>query len=289
MWQNFSISILLMLFCTQTTHASKIPDSTAVNPLFVDSVLKNKIDSTHWIKIKQAANIYKTPQQIATIQAQKYPERTALFMYIAIVLFTLLAIVRVVFHDFFKAALEGLFSMKQFLIFYKTKKYDSLFAILSAYIFKLTLLSLVVYIGINYFKKDDFTNFHLKYFLDICLLLGVFFSVKNFIEYVFNLLIGVQETYVAFFLQNLFSEFILSIFLFIVFLIYIYNTHVSYNLMHTIIVFSLIAYIVFNTIRSYQLINSIRINYKLHFFMYICAFKVLPFLILVKFILNNIV
>lgn len=279
----------MSFFCLTaiTTMAGK--DTSSVNPVFRDSVLKNNVDSVKWNKLIHAVDLHKPGGHVIIMQEQKHPKRSSVFLYMTAVILFLLVLLRVIFDDFAHSLLEGLLSMKKFFIFYKTKKYDSFLAVLSVYVFKVTLLSLVVYIGLNYFQQDDFTVFHLNVFLDILVLLGIFFTAKNMVEFIFNWVIGMQETFNAFFLQNLFAEFMLSLVLLVVFLIYIYNTHVSYGLMLALLIASLGIYVVFNIVRSYQLIGNSRINYKLHFFLYICAFKILPFLILVKYILNNIV
>ena len=88
---------------------------------------------------------------------------------------------------------------------------------------------------------------------------------------------------------KLFAELVVSVFLLVLFLIYIYNTHISYDFMLGLLLSGLGVYVVFNIVRSYQLMGNVRIPYKLHFFLYICAFKILPVLLLVKYILNNVV
>ena len=117
----------------------------------------------------------------------------------------------------------------------------------------------------------------------------IIFTIKNIIEFIFNSVINTQETFKAFFLQNLFAEFLWSIILLFLFLICIYNNSISPKLLLFLILFSFSAYTVFNIIRSYQLMSNIRIPYKLHFFLYICAFKIIPLFLLAKYILNNVV
>ena len=148
---------------------------------------------------------------------------------------------------------------------------------------------MVTYIGLNYFNKNNFSVFQTDKFLKILLLLVVFFSIKNIIESIFNWVIGTQDPYRALFLQNLFAELILSTTLLIIFMTYIYNSRLSSGLMTILLTANISAYLFFNIIRSYQLVSINSIKYKLHFFLYICAFKVLPFLVLIKYMLNNIV
>jgi hypothetical protein len=212
-----------------------------------------------------------------------------IFLYITSVILIILVILKTIFDDYTQALLEGLLSLKKFYIFYKSKKYDSLFAVLTIYFLKIIILSMVTYIGLNYFNKNNFSVFQTDKFLKILLLLVVFFSIKNIIESIFNWVIGTQDPYRALFLQNLFAELILSTTLLIIFMTYIYNSRLSSGLMTILLTANISAYLFFNIIRSYQLISINSIKYKLHFFLYICAFKVLPFLVLIKYMLNNIV
>ncbi len=279
--------LFILLFASLISFSKN--DTTSFNPLFRDSVLKNKVDSVKWNKLVSAIDIHKTSGGNILIQKQKHPVKSPSFLYITIGIFLILLILRLIFDDFSFSLLEGIASVKKFLIFYKSKKYDSLLAILSIYILKISILSLVVYIGLHFFKKDEFTSFQYLYFFNIWILLGLFFTIKNVIEFVFNFVIQTQETFKAFFLQNLFAEFLLSIVLLVLMLIYIYNGNVSYNFMTILMSICFTGYAVFNIVRSYQLMSNIRIPYKLHFFLYICAFKIIPMLLLAKYILNNIV
>jgi len=289
MWQRFSRNLFLFIFLCFSLYSFSKNDTTAYNPFFRDSVLKNKIDSGCWNKLVSVTDIHKPSGKTVFVQKQKHAQKSTVLLYISLAIALLLVVLRLIFDDFSFSLLEGIVSVKKFYIFYKSKKYDSLFAILSVYIFKISILSLVVYIGLRYMQQDDFTNFSFYFFFDIWVLLGLFFTVKNVIEFIFNWVIDTQETFKAFFLQNLFAEFVVSVFLLVLFLIYIYNSHISYDFMFGLLLSGLGVYVVFNIVRSYQLMGNVRIPYKLHFFLYICAFKILPVLLLVKYILNNVV
>ncbi len=289
MWLRFSRYVVLLAVMAIPFVAYAQTDTSSTSPYFIDSILKNKVDTAKWMKVIKATTIHKPAGKYIIVQAQKHPDKSLVFLYVTTILLLLLVFIRVMFDDFFHAILEGVTSKKKFYIFYKSKKYDSLLAVFLIYLFKIAILALVVYIGINYFQKDDFTTFHLKIFFNIWALLSIFFITKNVTEYIFNWVIGTLDIFNASFLSSLFAEFILSVLLLIVFMVYIYNTHISYGFMLTVLVLSVSVYVVFNIIRSYQLISNRLVNYKLHFFLYICAFKIIPFLILTKYILNNIV
>jgi hypothetical protein len=280
-----SIGFVFVMIFSFSSFAKE--DTSSVNPIFRDSVLKNKVDSAKWSAILNKVDIHKKTNHYI-IQKQKHTSRSLVFLYISTAIFLLLLIMRLLFDDFSFSMLEGIVSFKKFLIFYQSKKYDSLIAIIFVYLLSLVILSLVTYIGIQQFSNDDFTTFNATFFIQILTSLSIFFTLKNIIEYVFNSVVSTQKAFSAFFLQNLFSELILSVVLVFLLIIYIYNTNLSPNFAVVLLVCSIALYLVFNTIRSYQLMRNIQISYKQYFFLYICAFKIIPMLLLVKYILNNV-
>ena len=276
----------LFFFMIAFTAFSK-NDTTAYNPFFRDSILKNKIDTVRWHQLQNIVDIHKPAGKIISLQQQKTPDKSIVFLIIAGVVILFILVLRVIFDDFAASLLEGILSMKKFYIFYKSKKYDSLFAVLSVYILKVVILSYILYIGILFLGKDKFLVFSYDGFFRILALLTLFFTLKNITEFIFNSVIGTIDMFKAFFLQNLFAEFMLTIILLIVFMIYIYSSHFSPGIMLALMIACLSGYTVFNIVRSYQLMSNIRIPHKLHFFLYICAFKIIPLLLLTKYILNN--
>ena len=289
MWQLFSKHIFFLLFLANSLTAVSNDEVGAINPIFRDSVLKNKIDSARWNNMLTHLDINNESTRQMLIQKQKHPAKSNVFLFISLTILLFLLILRLVFEDLFYSILEGMLSIKKFFIFFKTKKYDSLFAILFVYTIKIIILSLMLYCGVIIFRNDDFTSFSFARFLDICLLLGLFFTLKNMVEFIFNWIIDTQETFKAVFLQNLFAELLLCVILLLFLLIYIYNGHISPDFMILLMLFIFGGYTVFNIVRSYQLMGNIRIPYKLHFFLYICAFKIIPVLLLARYVLNNIV
>jgi hypothetical protein len=262
-------------------------DTTAYNPFFRDSILKNKIDTVRWHHLQNVLDIHKSASKIIALQQPKTAHKSIVFLMNAGVIILFILLLRLIFDDFAASLLEGILSMKKYYIFYKSKKYDSLFAVLSVYILKIAIFSYILYIGILFFGKDKFLVFSYDGFFRILALLTLFFTLKNITEFIFNSVIGTNDMFKAFFLQNLFAEFLLTIILLVVFMIYIYSSHVSSGFMLGFMIACLAGYAVFNIVRSYQLMSNIRIPHKLHFFLYICAFKIIPLLLLTKYILNN--
>ncbi len=281
--------IFLCLSLVFTLSAFAKQDTSCINPVFRDSILNNKVDTAKWNVIKSSININKSTHKNRVIQKEKHPLNNISFLYISGIILIVLLLMKLIFDDFSFSLLEGIFSFKKYLLYYQSKKYDSLIAIILVYFISTTILSLITYIFVVHFVNDNFTNFNLLLFLEVLAVILLFFSSKYFIEFIFNWVIDTQNIFRAFFLQNLFSELLLSIIALFLLLIYIYNSAVSYNFTIIAVSFILVVYLVFNTLRSYQLMDSVRIPYKLHFFLYICAFKIIPMLLIAKYILNNVV
>ncbi len=281
--------LFLLIFLSISFASFSKTDSAEFNTVFRDSVLKNKIDSSNWKKLAMKLDIHKSADNFIFIQNQKQPTKSHVFFVISIVILLLLLLLRLIFDDFSFSLLEGIANVKKFIIFYKSKKYDSPVAIFFIYFLKIAILSLVLYLALHFIRKDNFSFFDYSYFLETWMLLGLFFLVKNITEFFFNWVINTQEFFKSFFLLNLFAEFLFSMVLLVLFLVYIYNSYVSYDFMVFLIAVNTGIYVVFNIARSYQLMGNIKIPYKLHFFLYLCAFKIIPLLLLAKYILKNIV
>jgi len=288
MWQPFSKYIFSILLSLMAFSSVAKNDTTIFNPIFRDSILRNKIDS---VGIKLLNNHINKEKKSTTllIQKQKKAPPSIIFCIVGFSLLLFLLILRLIFEDFTLSMFEGLWSIKRFFIFYKSKKYSSFIAILSIYLLNIIILSLIAYVAIQYYQKNSFRSFEFIVFLKLLGILALFFIFKDILEFIFNWVINMQSAYRAFFLQLLFSEIIIASLFLVLLMVTVYNQQVSERFLVSLFVISFLSYLVFNTIRSFQLMSNIRIDYKLHFFLYICAFKVLPLLILAKFVINNVI
>lgn len=287
MWQHSKV-VLLLLFFLITQQGFTRSDTSSINPIFRDSILRTQRDTVAWNSMIKHTNKFKKSTTLL-IQKQKSEPPSIVFFYFALALLILVLIMRLVFEDFSLSMLEGLLSIKQYFVYYKSKKYDSLFALVMLYFLNIIILSMITYVGLQYFRGNNFRAFHLTFFIKIVSVIGGFFVIKDILEFLFNWVIDMQSIFRAYFLQLLFSEFIIAGFLLALILITVYNQQISTNFLGTLYLVSFLGYLVFNTIRSYQLMRNVQIAYKLHFFLYICAFKVMPLLLLAKYITYNVI
>ena len=281
--------IICIFFFLSGFYGFSMADTSSLSPVYRDSILKNKMDSARWNVITSNQDIYRRSGKNLMIQHPKQAAESTVFLYMSIIIGVLILLLRLLFSDFMVSLLEGILSVKKFFIHFKSNKYDTMLAVLWIYIVKLLLLALILYIALIQFTGRGFITFDTYFYIRILSSLSLFFVSKNLLEYIFNRVIQTEDSYKAFFLQNLFSELLIAVVLLLFLLVYIYNDFISGRIFMGSIIFCAAAYAFFNTIRSYQLMGNIRIVHKLHFFLYICAFKILPVLVLVKYILNNVV
>lgn len=290
MWQLFKKCSCCFVCCLLflNTSFSKEKKYSKENPYFIDSVLRTQIDTAKWQALQQNTNTHNIAK-VQLIQQIKHKEYSNLYLMCLGVVIILLLIVRLIFEDFMYAIVEGLFSVKKFYAYYKTKKYDSLMAILLVMVLKIINIALLVYIIIQYYISGGFTDFNSYLFLKILLIITIFYIIKSVFELIFNETIGMKETYNAVYLFSFFTEFIASIIILIFLLIFIYNNTLQKQNVYIFLIGVVVFYTIFNIIRSFQLLDIFKIAGKLQFFVYVCTFKILPFLILVRYIFNNVI
>ncbi|HUM50587.1 MAG TPA: DUF4271 domain-containing protein [Chitinophagales bacterium] len=275
---------ILLLFSFQGIANDTISNQ---NPYFIDSVLKNKLDTAKFHQIEANLLTQKPAATQTIIQQEKPSTQSNWYLTAALILILLTLLLRLLFDDFTDSMFEGIVSFKKFMIFYQSKKYDSLLAVLLLFVLNIAVLSLVIHIFIQVILNDHFSEFYLNRYIKITVAFLIYFFVISTIEYLFNGFTNTLSVFVAHFLWFLFSSFFGVIICLLILLIHIYNTNISLGFLEIVGWIIFVFFVFFNIIRSYQLFRTIRIPYKLHFFMYICAFKLLPLLILGKYIFQN--
>lgn len=276
---------VMMLFVS--TFASANDTISNNNPYFIDSILKTKLDTVKFHQIEAILITKKTAATQIEIQQIKQQPQNSWYLFVAIILIILTLLFRLLFDDFTDSMLEGLISFKKFMVFYQSKKYDSLLAVLLLFILNIAVISLVIHIFVQIILNDQFREFYISRYFKIAITLLVYFFVTSTIEYLLNGFTNTLSVFLAHFLWYLFSSFFGIIICLLLLMVHIYNTSISLGFFEIVGWLFFALFVVFNIIRSYQLFSTIRIPYKLHFFMYICAFKILPVLILGKYIFEN--
>ncbi len=285
--------MLFLCICIPVAFAgNKLKKDTLpanVNPVYRDSVLNHELDSAAYLKFKSKTNHYKIASKTPVIQKIRIGGVSLYYFFALLVLLFLLLLIRLFFEDFFMSLAEGIISNKKFLVYLKSKKYDSFLAMLSVYTLHLVCLAYLLFLITIQFSTGNFRQFNLLFLMKFTFLLFLFFTLKFIIEFIFNAISDSADTFKTFFIQHIFIELAFYFLLILLFTFFIYYNNT--NTEHILVTLLVIAggLFIFSSFRSFQLLLELKVVYKLHFFLYLCAFKVLPVLLLGKFILNYLV
>ncbi len=282
--------VLILCFCMPVAFAGNklkkdsIPAN--INPVYRDSVLKHELDSAAYLKFKSKTNPFKLAAKTPVIQNIRIGGVSLYYFFALSFLLFLLLLIRLFFEDFFMSLAEGIISNKKFLIYLKSKKYDSFLAMLSVYALHLVCLAYLLFLISVVISAGNFKQFNLLILGKFTILLFLFFTLKFFIEFIFNAISDTADTFKTFFIQHIFIELAFYFLLILLFTFFIYYQYS--NNQHLLIILTVISagLLLFTAFRNFQLLLELKVVYKLHFFLYLCAFKVLPVLLLGKFILN---
>jgi hypothetical protein len=258
------------------------------NPYWVDSLLVHKTDSAAISQLKSTVLIKddNTPVKFA-LQPLKHSSPTLFYLWFLTALLLIALMLHILFDDFSDSLLKGVWSSKQYYIFLRTNKYDSPVPLAYVFVAKNLILSVIVYLVLEKIQPSVSGMFHPGILIKVMAVILLFSFSRSVIEMIFNWTIGTGVIYKAFTLQQLFIDFIYGLVVLCFCIICIYNPR--FYLQNPEVWFGVLLgiYLVFNTFKSYQLLSNIRISYRLHFFLYICTFKILPVLLLAKYLLSN--
>lgn len=257
-----------------------------VNPVFRDSVLKHELDSAAYLKFKSKTNPFKLAAKTPVIQNIRMGGVSLYYFYALLALLFLLLLIRLFFEDFFMSLAEGIISNKKFIVYLKSKKYDSFLAMLAVYALHLVCLAYLLFLITVLFSVGNSKQFNLLFLGKYTLLLFLFFTLKFVIEFIFNAISDSADTFKTFFIQHIFIELAFYFLLIVLFTFFIYYQYSNNQYLLIILLVISSGLLLFTAFRSFQLLLEMKVVYKLHFFLYLCAFKVLPVLLLGKFILN---
>ena len=221
------------------------------------------------------------------VQTLKRSAPSLFYLVFVVVLLWVALVLRLLFDDFSVSMLKGIWSSKQYFIFLRTNKYDSPVPLAYIFLAKNLILALFVYLFLEKIHPVGMQTFQFGLLIKVILSVFFFFLLRSLAELIFNWTIGTGPIFKAFSIQQLFIDFTWGMVLLCICIVCIYNP--VFNLKDPLPGISILLglYLVFNIFKSYQLLSNIRISYRLHFFLYICSFKVLPVLLLAKYLLSN--
>lgn len=275
------LCFLLLLFISgQNTFAQKIE----YNPVFVDTFLvKNSEEITlrNYIQKNDVTNI--SSNSIWDVQQLKEATHLSSLIIITPLILLFLIILKFIFTNFFESSLLGLFNDKIFQLQYRNKKFSEILPLILIFIIRNTIIVLILqYLLSILLKQIKFLN--IQTFLILFLITNLFFAIKVIAEYFIQNIIGIGSNFRIYFTQHYLITLWLSIpILTIILIMYLNSIELTMNLVLIFFMIPITIISVFSTIRSLMLWNGAWKHYLIYFFIYLCTFKIIPYLIIAKF------
>lgn len=255
------------------------------NPATVDSVLVNHTDDVELesqIQLLEYDYIVKSPQwDIQQLKQEGPMSSLPLSLFIIVMI---IVMIKIFYKDFYNSILTGIVNARIFQLDYSNKKYSKNFPLVLQFILK---CALITFVGqyIVYVYTDGESYMDLKYFAGGMLLVMALFLTIYLAEYIVLKAIGIGDFFRIYFSQyNLITTWTwLPLFIFS-YVFYLNDIHIEFNTLSMISIFSVFIFATLGAFRSLLISNGVLRNHLIYFFMYICTFKIVPYLLILKFI-----
>ncbi len=257
------------------------------NPAYIDSVLETTVTNTFLsesIEQISATGISKEPYW--DIQSVK-EKNTANSLYVVLPLVILMILLIKLFSkDFYSSILAGMLNVRFFQLNYKNKKYRSFISLLIQFFLKSLFLAFVsLYLISVYTKSAGYLD--LKYFLWMSVFILALLTAVYAGEYIVQKTIGLGDFFKVYFLQyNLITTWSCLPIVLTVFVLYLNQIYLSFSILTAIVTVPLLLFSLIGLIRSLILLNKSLNNNLFYFFMYLCTFKIIPYLLILKLVFN---
>lgn len=272
--------LLLILSASQNISAQE----KNYNPIFVDTFLiQNSQEASIQAiaKKNEAANISSKP--IWDIQKLKERNRIASMVVIIPIILLLLIILKFIFANFFKSSILGLFNRKVFELQYSNKKFSEILPLILIFLIRnATFVLILQFILSLILKRTQLLN--LQTFLFLLVITNIFFTIKVIAEFIIQNILGSGSYFRMYFTQHYLLTLWLSLpILALILIMYLNSIELTMSWILAILLIPISVIALFSTIRSLMLWNGAWKHYLIYFFIYLCTFKIIPYLIIVKF------
>lgn len=265
------------------------PDSAiAINPTYVDSLYQAAKGSQQLDSVASDLSVFRIPTAIKWDVQQLNKLAHIHSVYFATLLILLLfVIIKLGYQEFFFSSLSALPNGKVFQLYFRSKKFSSTLPLLMFFLVRVILLSLIA-VQIVYFLtgNDHFTK--IQFFFMWTGIITGFYVLRYIAEFIVTAVIGVSPV----FKQYLTEYTIITAWVWLPVLVLLIlagsNTFDDLpRLFFILLAFILIIGSTFAHIRSIEISTLRNIPFLIHFFIYFCTFKILPYMILVKWLSKN--
>ncbi len=274
------IAVMLMLLMGIT---SVYAQEVTYSPEFVDSfMVQNSQDTQVSEIVDQVAGTGVSEKSVWDVQHLR-EKRTmpSLILMLPVVVF-LIIIMKYLFKSFFNTSMSSIVNGKVFQLHYRNKKYSEPIPLFILFLLR-NIVTVMLCQYLVYVYSNDSSFLGIKYFGIGFILITAFFSILYFIEYLVQNAIGVGEVFRMYFTQYyLITTWSWSPLILIILVMHLNGIHLGYNIITLILAVPVLFFSFLAIVRSIILLNGAWRDNLIYFFMYLCTFKIIPYLIILK-------
>lgn len=173
------------------------------------------------------------------------------------------------------------------MLHFRGNKFSEVIPLVLMYVIKLSVLSIFLQYTALFFLKDD-AFVSMKYFLLILTLLTLFYGLRFLIESVTHFMMGSSKMFKSYYVQHqIISTWLWLPSILLVIILYSNVATMSGKSFFIITITPIIIASLFSFLRSLIIWSVVWRDFLLYFFVYFCTFKILPYLVVAKWVSDN--
>ncbi|MCO5247576.1 MAG: DUF4271 domain-containing protein [Chitinophagales bacterium] len=276
--------LVWIVACSSLTMSAKMEFS----PAFQDSFVVNNSSATQIELIHSrvnGVNIIENPQWDVQQIKIKQPLHYEAFIMLSIAI--IFIILKFLYPTYLKNNIESIVKFKNFETLYKSRKYTDLLPITLLFIVRsLSLTAIIFYITDSLSHTFKFST--LFEFVNLFVVINIFFLCISFLEFFTQAVLGMEQLFKPYFTQYIIITTWFWLLISLIFLILSIN---GFLISKTVILYisgiSVTLLTLMAVYRSKKLGNDeVDINF-ISFILYICTFKIIPYLLILKYLSIN--
>lgn len=254
------------------------------NPVFLDTFLvQNAQEASVQDILHKNEAVSVSPKLFWDVQQLRERNHLSALVIVTPIILLLLIILKFIFNNFFQSSLLGLFNRKAFELQYFNKKFSEFFPLVLIFIIRNSTIVLILQFLLSFFLEKK-SLMSIKTFAILFILTNLFYAIKVFVEYIMQNIIGSGNYFRMYFTQHYLLTLWLSLpILGLILIIYLNSIELTLSLMLVFFLIPFASIAIFSLIRSLMLWNGAWKHYLIYFFIYLCTFKIIPYLIIAKF------
>lgn len=276
-----SYLFLVILMCCSWSHAQEVTYS----PEFVDTFL---IQNTQDLQISQITeNVSDTKlntQPVWDVQNLKISRSAPSVVLILPIIILLIIIIKFLFKSFYSSSLSAIVNGKVFQLHYRNKKFSDIIPLFFLFILRnIVMVIICQYLIFTAFNDNAYLN--MRFFLTGFFLMSFFYTLLYAAEFFVQSVIGVSNIYKMYITQYyLITTWCWLPLIGVILILYLNGIHLSLDLIGLFLIIPLLIFAFWAIIRSIILWNGAWRDNLIYFFIYLCTFKIIPYLIIAKYI-----